>query len=252
MPHKSPNFGFMDPARDSKSNIELFEASRRIAISSFKEEEVVTLDSFASDSIEDSDRIYSKDLGLHAGELRIIFFNKCSQPMKLPDIQSYFLFAFTIGINLYSAALLDPEEIKSMPDSPYESIGHNGIINRLFPIRGPEWLCNAANREMPFMENVFCDFQDKLIVPTYKAEPADYRLGADCIASAFLWSIVGGWYWFKEAMQDIKNKSIMSPKDLWGPGASMCQVKRGMFMIENTDLKRAIEYASSLGDLLDD
>ena len=80
--------------------------------------------------------------------------------IRLPDIQSFFLFSLTLGINYFAIALRKPGDIYD--PQPFSL---SDVLNWRFPIGGPEWVCSAANREMPYVADVFCDFQDEILKP---------------------------------------------------------------------------------------
>ena len=97
-----PTFGYM--AADRTSNAQLFENWRSLAITAFANEQVCDLSSFYEDSMADCDEILSKDDGKKLCKPRDGYFASLEQrrvPIRLPDIQSFFLYAFTLGLNRF-------------------------------------------------------------------------------------------------------------------------------------------------------
>jgi hypothetical protein len=235
-------FGFMDPSRDAQTNSDLFVQMRSLAIKSFANEAICDLITFADDSVLDSHEIISKDYGKEMAILRDNYYHTLSQrnvPIRLPDIQSFFLYSFTLGINKFSFLLMDPTDV---PNS--RQIPSTEILNRHFPIRGPQWLCNAVNKEMPYLENVFCDFQDDLLKPIMKSSPVNHRLLADAIAGSFLWAFFGGSYWFNEAIDQLCRSISLSEGQINESGRVSFQIKKSMEVVEKDDIKRVVDLSS--------
>jgi hypothetical protein len=223
----------MDPARGKKKNSELFIHLRACAAKSFEAERVCNLHSFEDDSIEDCETILAKEDGLLAGKIRDHYYHQVLSTICFPDLQSYFLFAFTMGINKFSSILLDPEDLsKDVPPIGKE------VLARHFPIPGPQWLTEAANAEMPYVENVFCDFQNEILIPTGLQNPGDGRILADVFAGSLLWAYFGGSYWFSEAIAQITEASrfACSPRQMEG----MHEVKRRMLFLDEEDCAKAL------------
>jgi hypothetical protein len=154
--------------------------------------------------------------------------------IRFLDLQSFFLYSFTLGVNRFSSILLDPADIADLHLIPSEE-----ILSRHFPIRGPEWLTNAANAEMRSVEDVFCDFQNELLVPIGKTPSADNRLFPDAFAGALLWAYFGGIYWLEECVDQICN-CISLAGTLDDYGVARYQVKKTMQLIENEDIQRVL------------
>jgi|GEM_PF-2202548 len=232
-------FGFMDPARGYTQNANLFIRLRSQAIKSFKDESVCDLSSFASDSIEDCHKILSADDGKNAGMLRDRFYESLSARktnIKLPDVQSFFLYSFTLGINQFAIGLRRPGDVYD--PKPFSA---EDVLSRRFPIRGPEWVCNTANMEMYSVENAFCDLQNEILVPTAKGSPSDYALLSDIIAGSFLWSFFAGIYWLNEAVEEIRGCLSLTGGITDGSGVAMYQVKKSMQLIGDEDIERVME-----------
>jgi hypothetical protein len=238
-------FGFMDPERDAGQNADLFVRLRSCAIESFEREDVCSLQSFAGDSIQLSHDVLVKKVGVTIGELRDAFYAFVSREairIRFPDVQSFFLYSFTRGVNLFTPYLADPEDL-----SDVHPISVDEIIGRRFPIYGPDWVCLAANREMPSLENVFCDFQDNVLVPVGRSSSsASGRLTADVIAGIFLWGYFGGTYWLKEAVREIAEPYSLFGGETRAEVGAVCQVKRSMQFIGGEDLKRVLSFAPVL------
>lgn len=231
-------FGFMDPSRGAVVNSELFIRTRSLAIKRFSYEKICNLESFADDSIDDSHEILAKGIGREMGEMRDHYYETLSQrnvPIRFPDIQSFFLYSFTSGINLSSFLLMDPRDIPS-----FSQISSADILKRNFPIRGPAWLCNAINVEIPFVENVFCDFQDEILMPIFQKSPVDDRFAADAIAGAMLWAFFGGTFWLKECVMEVCESFFRLNKDMASSEKAMYQVKKTTQLISKKDIDRAL------------
>ena len=236
-------FGFMDPDRGNEANAELLKRLRSVAIKGFADEHICNLASFADDPLDDCHGYLSKGIGKTVGGIRDGFYSSLAERntnIELLDVQSYFLFAFTKGINEYSVSLLNPDEI--VPPKPITS---EQILNRRFPIRGPEWVCDAANREMEHIANVFCDLQNEFIVPLAKKEPYDAQLISDVIAGAFFWAYFAGIYWFQEAVKEIRDCLSLAGGRLDPSEPSMYQVRRAMLLIPGEDVKRVLKMADA-------
>lgn len=229
-------FGFMDAQRDPRSNSELFVQLRALASESFKREKVCDLKSFSDDSIDTSHEVLTKEEGSTMGGLRDDYYAQIPQggQIRLPDVQSYFLYSFTLGVNLFAPTLANPAHLVDPHLLP-----PNDILERRFPIRGPEWLCNAANAEMPSVENVFCDFQNKMLIPLAKAPSVNSRFLADTIAGAFLWAYFGGIYWLKEAVEEI-TKSVSMWRVLEPAKTAVYPVKKSMQLIDSDGITRVL------------
>lgn len=237
-------FGFMDPSCSDRENADLFARLRGCAITSFRRESVADLSSFGSDSLEESNVVIAKDIGPAMGDLRDGLYDHARTAgisLRFPDVQSCFLYAFTRGVNQFSFGLMDPDDI---PEPARVSIEQ--VLARRFPILGPQWLCNAANREMPTLENVFCGLQDEVLVPAGRTCSArSGRILADAIAGTFLWGFFGGTYWLREAIREIAEPYVVVGSGL-GEGA-VCQVKRSMQFLDGDDISRVLAFAPVMG-----
>ena len=236
----SLTFGFMDSSRASEINAKLFINSRNIAIKSHRNEKICNMVSFEDDSIEESHDILCQDLGHRVGYLRDKYYEVLSKekiPIRLPDIQSFYLYAFALGINQTSVYLLDPEDLSIPRDVPSEE-----ILDRRFQIRGPEWVCNTVNIEMPYVENVFCDFQDLILKPIGESKPIDHRLLADAIAVSFLWSYFGGYQWINEAINEICDSFSKYYSSRTHPEDAVYQVKRSLQLITSSEMTRILTF----------
>lgn len=241
---KELTFGFMDPKRDPRANSDLYVQLRTLGIDSFKDQNTCNLESFSHDSIDTSHGILVDGDGRVAGTLRDAFYAQLQRnnaPICFPDVQSYFLYAFTMGINRFSVFLMEPS------DSPTaHPIPPHAILGRHFPIRGPEWLCNAANREMLPVENVFCDFQNKLMVPIARTPLGDGRMIADMVGGAFLWAYLAGTYWLKEAVAEISSAEAVTGR---APQPMVIhQVKHSMECLTSEELLRVITASAIFED----
>ena len=235
-------FGYMDPGRDS--NATLFEDWRSLFIKAFEGEGVCTLSSFYDDSIEECEEILPSRLGPKMALLRDAYYRSVEErhvPIRLPDIQSFFLYSFTLGVNSLPYLLSLPDEIEQPPADVNELIPSDEVLARQFTIRGPEWLCAAANREMPSVENVFCAFQNDVLLPMAKSPQLDHRLLADAIATSFLWSFFGGTYWLKEVVLEICECIEMTGGRTDESGTAVYQVKKSMQMIDNEHIERVLK-----------
>ena len=232
-------FGFMDSSRGVDQNYDLYKKTCQRAIKAFNAEKVCDLSTFADDTLEDLENILPKSIGLAIGSLRDRYFSSIST-VRLPDIQSFFLYAFTLQLNKYSLVLLSNEAAEELLEigSPY--ISNEQILERGYPVIGPQWLCDAVNREMPHLENVFCDFQNELIIPASKSSLGEPRLLADIIALVLYWGQQAGWYWFREIISQLTSQ-LAEP---WNQGIepiAMYQVKRSMLLIEKEDIEKVLE-----------
>jgi hypothetical protein len=225
-------FGFMDSARGEKVNSELFIQLRACAIQSFEVERVCNLHSFEGDSIEACETFLAKEDGAFVGGLRDFYYHQGPPSIRFPDLQSYFLYAFTLGVNKFSWVLLDPKDLPEVVPPVGEE-----ILARHFPVNGPRWLTDAMNSEMPYLENVFCDFQDKILVPIGR-DSGDARLFADVFAGSLLWAYWGGKYWFREVIAQISGASrfASSPRQMEG----VHQVKRRMLFVDEEECAKAL------------
>lgn len=236
-------FGFMNPDRGDEGNAELFKRLRSVPIKGFANEGICSLASFAGDPPGDCDKILSKKIGKTIRKIRDGYYSSLRERntnIKLPDVQSFFLFAFKEGVNPYSMFLLNPDEI--IPPKPITS---EQILSRRFPIRGSEWVCDAANREMPFIEKVFCDFHDQIIVPLAKKEPYDALLIADAIAGAFLWAYFTGNYWIQEAVKEIRDCLSLVGGQFDPSELSMYQVRKAMLLESWADVAKALKLTDT-------
>lgn len=230
-------FGFMDPSRGADANSELFVLIRSLAIKGFAGESICDLSSFADDPIDVSHEVLSSDLGKKMWALRNMYYNsltKQNPDVELIDIQSFFLYSFTAGLCMHSDALMDPQDLPGP-----RRISLEDILNRHFPIRGPEWLCNAADSEMSYVADAFCEFQDEALIPIEQKIPFDRMLLADAIAGTLLWAFLGGTYWLKECILEIcESYSLLNDKipEL----ESIYPVKKTVQLIDKDDVQRVL------------
>jgi hypothetical protein len=231
--------GFLDPHRGLKSNAELFVALRDIAIESFERERVCDLSCYSFFTVKNIHHVFPDNMVQHLVSLRDSYYDLIREkdlPIRFPDLQSYFLYSFTKGINLFWTAGVCPKD-----STVVTPIRPDDILDRRFPILGPEWLCDAANREMPSVENVFCDFQNELLVPVGQRSPDanfDRRLLADAVAGAFLWAFVGGSSWMREIVVSIKECLDSRGGDLDPSGFALYPVKKSMQLISDDEIIR--------------
>jgi hypothetical protein len=227
-------FGFMDPEQDASESIALFAQLRMWATESFAREGTCDLRGFLGYPVEELDATLRTGFGPGASSLRDRLYDHVAQtgrPIRFPDIQSFFLFAFTLGINQKSPALLAPEDRQNLVRASIPD-----VVARRFPIHGPQWLSTAANREMPHVENAFCDFQDEVLIPFAKREGAGRRV-ADAIAGAFLWAMLAGVCWIEEAVHEIAGRMTQLGLE---PAMGMYQVKRCMALLTPEEVERVV------------
>jgi len=231
-------FGFMGAGRDDRANIDLFNWLRNTALESFAAEKVCDLSEFRKKSVEESQREFCGSIGKLVGELQERLFSESKkqgrEKVSLPDVQSVFLYAFTAGVNDGLFSFYD-QRIGDSSDVPMDQ-----ILRREFPIRGPEWVCAAANHEMPSIENVFCEFQNKIIVPVAKNNPSETDL-ADVLAGSFLWAYLAGGSWFIESVKDVWHCFCLAGREVDPSETSVYQIKKGMIPILGEDVEHVVE-----------
>jgi len=242
-------FGFMDPDRDSEANISLFSLLRKVAVDAFLSEKVCDLSLFAEKSMEDWNQGLYLGHGERAGVIRdllVEYLEKSGRTkIDLPDVQSVFLYAFTAGINDCMISFYDLEEIDSVRSVPMEQ-----VLQRRFPIRGPEWVCTAGNIEMSSVENVFVAMQDKIIIPSGE-RGASARDLSDVLAGTFLWSYLAGGIWFYETTHHIRK--CVDSEGLMFESSDVLnfQLKKTLLPIPAEELKRILMHGDFIASQSD-
>lgn len=227
------SFGFMDPSRGAAANSGLFRRLRSQAVESFSKRRVCRLTGLEPEATDDCHKCLSDGLGRMIGTIRDSLYSAVGGTMGVAEIESYFLYSFTVGVNTFAPMLLKKEH-----RSDASLLPANEILARRLPIHGPGWLATAVDREMPAVAGVFSDFQSNIVAPIAKISPDSPRLLADAIAGTFLWAFVGGDYWFRELALDVCGGLANStdPPN-WG-GRHMCELKKSTQLIAYSDLGR--------------
>jgi hypothetical protein len=233
-------FGVLARERAEEINGKVFADARAIAVASFLTEGVCDLSSYAKDFLADSDTFFANTFGPFAARLRDDFYRWAPKPIRLPDLQAFFGYAFTLGINFVAHPLVDceMEDAMTLVEGPQ-------ILRRQYPIRGPAWVGEAAHRERARVEAVFCAIHDQLIVPAFKGQATDGRYCADCLGLAFLWGLMGGLVWTKEAFTMVV-ASTGDGKETTAGSVVSCHGKRMMAGIQSDEI---VQMASRLQEI---